>query len=188
MENQGLPTLDEIRQLPLFAQVAFAARCARRVESVAIHSDLAFSHKQAVSKAIAMAESMAEVGTKGWDLDQAAESAADTHDAAHVAADPDVSAAVHAAAAAARALVHVFADSDADVRGAVVDAAVAANKSSPGITQAIRSDFESLQQTARKGEHWTGLARFPSSIFSSLKGAMSVAVFLNQLTSELIAV
>ena len=55
---EGLPTRDELAALPRRANVAFAARCARRVQP--LYRSKYKRHVQAVERAIAMAERFAK--------------------------------------------------------------------------------------------------------------------------------
>jgi hypothetical protein len=61
MPAPQLPTRDEIAELLLFALVAFAARCARRVEPLVLASSLNLRHKEPISKAINSVQSFWEV-------------------------------------------------------------------------------------------------------------------------------
>ena len=98
--DEPLVTEGELRQLPRWALVAFAARCARRVQPVfaTAWQDAPRAHVKAVDTAIALAESTASVGqAPGANATQVATAAHAAAQAAH---------AYTAAAAAAGAAAH----------------------------------------------------------------------------------
>ncbi len=139
-----LPTEEEIAQLPRWARVAFAARCARRVLPLfqRYWPNAPAEHLAAVTQAIDLSEQAAARAVKG--VDDAATTARAANSAAHIAnsvgnanananraARAATSAAVYAADAATRAAYAAYA-ADAATRAVVV--------TQPAATDAAVSD------------------------------------------------
>jgi len=104
-DTPELPTRDDLKQLPLGAIVAYAVRCARRVQPLyrraAGIAELS-KHETAVEGAISLAEEFClshVVGAAAYDAAYHARTAAETADAKDAA---------RAAAAAARAAAYAF--------------------------------------------------------------------------------
>ena len=104
-DTPELPTRDDLKQLPLGAIVAYAVRCARRVQPLygraAGIAELP-KHEAAVEGAISLAENFClshDVSAAAYDAAYAARDAADAADAKDAA---------RAAAAAARAAAYAF--------------------------------------------------------------------------------
>jgi hypothetical protein len=164
-----VPTQEEIEKLPRFAAVAFAARCARRVQPLFIAGwpDAPRQHIDAVDRAITVAERSA-AGAPGGAY--AAAAAAATAGAAAATAARAARAAMHAADAAVRAADAVY---DPALAVAVVAAAVdavAARAARAAVTAAraaIRQDFEQLLSAAERDE-WTYDTPVPPEFFGPL--------------------
>lgn len=159
MSDQGdtaIPSTAELKQLPRWARVAFAARCAGRVRPLYLHArPVALSGDlEAIDTAIAIAANAAARAAHAARADAARVDAyVDDHyvDAAGHAARAAVlaaraAAAVHGARAAAAAHAAVHAAGEA--------AAIAAGfANSDAVARAIRSDFESIRRRAAD-ERW----------------------------------
>jgi hypothetical protein len=142
----SIPTKDEVATLPRWAMVAFAARCARRVQPVftAAWPSVPSQHVEAVATAIASAEATAKHARTSFTADPAL--AADAADAAARAAARSsdaadaADAAARTAARAARAAANAVDTASYAARAADAAAAFAAtNAASP-----MRSDFNLL--------------------------------------------
>lgn len=169
-----LPTKEEIKQLPRWARVAFAVRCAERVRPLFTHAwpDAPREQIDAVDRAISIAKARAlNGGVGGGTATRAAGSAAGL--AAGLAATPDVvdvgTAAYTAAYAAAAATSAVdaatnAADAAAGRVAAVAHATMAADAAGRAYAacaaarraggNAMRGDLESLRAMAER-EGWT---------------------------------
>lgn len=112
MADVTIPNKEEIAQLRRWAQLAFAARCARRVQPLFKHfwPDAPKKHVDAVDAAVRLAEHCASIGSL---TDASADDAADAADDAAHAADDHAEAAGVAAFAAAHAATAAFADAAA---------------------------------------------------------------------------
>jgi hypothetical protein len=133
---------ESLKQLPLRAQVAFAARCARRAQPFSIRPDTASWQSEAIERAIRIAEQFA----RGNPVEAAAAGAA-SNSAANAAAYAADAAAWAANAAAAPDAVTALNAADAVVRTAT-DAAWAANAAAAPDAEAAdaaaRSDIYKL--------------------------------------------
>lgn len=157
----SLPTKEEIAKLPHWAQVAFAARCARRMLPMLAHAwpKVSADHSRAVAKAVSEAEHAASRAC---------------------AADAGADAAALGAAAAARAAAVVDAADAADAAALAALAAVAP-RSAPRAARAaaraaahdavsrkaIRVDFDLLALAAAQ-EAWTDGTPVPPEFFGPL--------------------
>lgn len=158
-EKPKTPTKEELLKLPRWARVAFAARCARRVQPLFVkHWPKApKEHIEAVERAITLAESSARAG-RAEDLvtTAAASRAAAAYAAATISATARATAAARATAYAATTATTTAARAAAD---AAADAATAADTAADAYTAypaypAMRRDFNRLLTLARE-EKWT---------------------------------
>lgn len=135
-----LPSAEDLWQLSLHAMVAYAARCARRVQPLFISG--VPEHIEAVDRAILMAEHFAS----GDEHDtQAATDAANNAAAAAAEAARDGTLDSARAAASARAAVHVICAPDiADAARDAADAANAARVAGAAAVLASQVDFQRL--------------------------------------------
>ncbi len=159
-----VPTAEEIRRLPRWAQVAFAARCARRVLPVFLRDWPAAPahHASAVVRAVDAAELSAAAATAAGD---AATRALDADAASSSATRSCCTAAAYAAAAAARAAAAATAASYTAARAAA--AARGAVLAQPGSREAILNDFRTLLARAA-AENWTDDAPVPPTVFGPM--------------------
>lgn len=153
----GLPTEEELATLPGREIVAFAARCARRVEPLFLASwpDAPEEHVLAVRHAIEIAEAVAAHATRGGDAAHAAYAVGDARVAAHAAYTVgDARVAAYTATRAADAAVYAARAADAARGVAAVYAARSAAYAAAADTEAvyaIRSDYELLKTALAKG-------------------------------------
>lgn len=149
-----LPTEEEIAQLPRWARVAFAARCARRAS--AYFNQDSTTVLQADSKVLVRAIVFAE--------QSAAEATHDEYEGmSYTEYTPDYDGAAYASAYAAASAVLMSDVIDAtDVKEAAVKAVEAGVPSSE-----IRSDFRRLQDKCLL-QRWTDDTPVPPSVFDSL--------------------
>jgi hypothetical protein len=159
-----LPSRDEIEELPRWAMVAFAARCARRVQPLfeARWPDAPSERVRAVDRAIGMSEQAGAMAAASAgnarafaDAARAARADATTEGAATVA-----QAATYAARAAEAA-------DPAYTTGTVLAAARAAAVYGWATSAAIRRDFEHLRAAA-SAESWTDRTPVPPAFFGPL--------------------
>ena len=149
----SIPSMKEIAKLPLWAQVAFAARCARRVQALFAQFWAAApsEHVKAIDRAITLAEASAASPASASESVTAYARAAAT-----AAADAsDARAGAHTATRAARAAA------TAAGAAAYVDASRAA----------IRRDFELLLELAKGREGvpaWTDETPVPPEVFGPM--------------------
>lgn len=159
-DARELPTTDDLKKLPLGAIVAYAARCARRVQPLygcAAGAAESRKHEAAVEGAISVAENFClshDVSAPAYGAAYAARDAADTT----VAKD-----AARAAAAAARAAAYAFdlpkcavydrpvytsrvAAEAGDAAEAAARAAEHASGSAAPVEAAARADFDRLSK------------------------------------------
>jgi len=192
-----IPTREELAKLPCWASVAFAARCARRIQPLFARWRGATTEQiDAVEHAITVAENAAAAADSARAADYAGRSAAAAAahyaaaaDSARAAADSagraaDAAAAHYAAAdyaaAAARAADYAAAaaraaDSAAAARVVAARAAdsaaaahvVAAAAALAATREAMRFDFE-LLRTAAKREQWTDDTPVPPEFFGPI--------------------
>lgn len=181
------PTRKDLERLKRWAQVAFAARCARRVQplSEALWRDAPAKHIIALERATVLAERSAA------DARVDAVDAADAHAHAHavfgaaktVVARYAANAAAYAAAAAAWAADRAdnaaraanavayaaagYADADADGPGAAFTADAGRVIDAVDADAAARSDFD-LLETAVRDEEWTDDTPVPPEFFGPL--------------------
>jgi hypothetical protein len=177
-ENEAqIPTEEEIELLPRWAQVAFAARCARRVQPLILHDwpDAPQVFLDNIDKAITLAEASAADPASASEKTSAATRAfafafAATRASAFVddAADAAADAATRASAASA------FVDDAADA-AAFAFAATRASASATrafaafarAAVRAIRADFELLGALARR-EGWDNDTPVPPEVFGPM--------------------
>lgn len=167
-DKSGLPTRVEMASLPRWARVAFAARCARRVEPILLAAKLeADRSKVTICGWTWVAEDSAAKG-------QGFPKPVHDHEAemARVAVDFGPPDAAQAAAAAAAAHDASFSDATgADTTAAAVAAATAASNAAPTdddkIRIQIRRDFESLKCLA-VSEGWTEGTPVPPTVFGEM--------------------
>jgi hypothetical protein len=150
------PNADDLMKLSRWARVAFAARCARRVQPLFTHfwPGAPKEHVEAIDRAITLSEASARVGRAEASLSTAA-AAADTAALAALAALAAVRASASAALAAASAALAADADAaattaaDAAAATAADDAAAAARAASLAAAEvyvaAAWADYESLR-------------------------------------------
>jgi multidrug efflux pump subunit AcrA (membrane-fusion protein) len=151
MSEATLPTVDELKTLPLRAIVCYAVRCARRVQPLywqareVAHRE---KHEAAIETALTITEQFCRgehiAAADAADAARAAEAAADAADAVEAAAEAAEAAAEAARAAragtASRAAAAAFAGAIADVTAAIArtaDAARAARAAFAGATAGV---------------------------------------------------
>jgi hypothetical protein len=171
MENDmaddfGLPTSVEIAELPRWARVALAARCARRVEPLYAGRwpEAPANHRAAVLRAVEVAEGSAARASSIGSIEAAANAAVAAASAAIFEAGKAGSnflaaRAADAAALAANAAPGMTAD-------AVSNAASAAGLASDS-NAAIRRDYELIRRLAA-AEHWNDDTPVPPGVFGPL--------------------
>lgn len=179
MGEQGgatIPTSEEIAKLPRWAQVAFAARCARRAQPLFKHgwSDVPPEYADGIDRAVAFAEALALApGSVGRGAAEAVRRGADgaaTWALAHSNGDPMDAAA--AAADAARAAAHAAAGS---IRGAeVTDACVRAARATVDAgapIYVIHRDFELLLAMSQERPTETDASRLSGNALAQAEEA-----------------
>ena len=156
-----LPSEPEIGQLPRWAQVAFAARCARRVQPLfqAGWREAPAEHVQAVLRAISGAELSAAAG--------AFTATHGVHVAGADAADPFQAAAYAYAAARAAYTAASAARARADTAAEYAALAVQGTAAEGRVIRAMRADFDKLQAAAEK-KGWTDQTPVPPEFFGPL--------------------
>jgi hypothetical protein len=182
---KDLPSPEQLCELPMKARVAFAARCAARVEPLL--RSFGFTQEQrnsldgAISIATAFAANFGEANFKA-----AAEAAAASVAAANAATNAHASKAAEAAAHAADAAAHAAdataaAAADNAVTNAAAASVAAANAAAETadaarvaddascviVRSAIESDFSLLMQKS-KTEHWTDGTPVPPIVFGEM--------------------
>lgn len=170
-----IPTKEDIAQLPRWAIVAFAARCARRVQPLFTFAwaDAPKEHIEAIDLAIIVAErcaTYAKVADALYDANTAkaayAAKAADATKAAY--ATKAAAYAVYAARAAYTAYAADAAAYDAKAPAYAAKAAkVAADAAYTDANALIRRDFDILKETAER-EHWTDNTPVPQKVFGPM--------------------
>lgn len=164
-----LPTKEEIEQLPRWARVSFAARCARRVEPLFHHNwpSASETHERHVRHAVEHAEMFASEGMFDLDVDGTATfsavEAAEAGDAA-TAAEAIIAANVADAAYAAASVITAVDPADATV-ATVVSASDAADASD--LAWLLRQDYETVSDAGRR-RNWTDDTPVPPSVFGPL--------------------
>jgi hypothetical protein len=193
--KRDIPTEEEICQLPREAQVAFAARCARRAQPLFLIylPEASAQHVTAIEQAIAFAELSPPRGDVTVDsayvdalaaahtaVDAAVATAANVASdkaapiAALVAANVAVSVAVNAASnVASSAASYAASAASATCPDVAFYAALTAAKAADNtetytaVVTAIRRDFEMLKDTAER-EHWTDECYVPPEFFGPM--------------------
>ena len=149
MQKRSVPTQDEISELPRWAQVAFAARCATRALPSLEAWDKLGRSVEVVRSAIAMSERAGggeEIHSSV--LARHAVDAANVENEAHAAGNHPEAACARSAAYTAIAACHGVLKDDPPIPGATHVAAVAAFLA--GLPEeAIREDFERLRKRTR---------------------------------------
>jgi hypothetical protein len=159
-DEPRLPTEEELRTLPRWAVVAYAARCARRVQPLFTHywPDAPREHVEAVDRAITLAEAAAAdpASASDWVPALAARSAANAaanaaaaRSAARSAANAAANAALNAAAANPAAAALTAANA---AHATAANPAAAANAAA--LAHAARRDFDLLRALAEQ-HGWT---------------------------------
>jgi len=161
MASMKLLTAEEIAQLPRWAIVAFAARCARRAQPI---FELFWAgpkkHKKAVANAVQVAERVALRGKFPYTYNiRRAHNAlyAATRAVFATAGKATNAGKAYAAACAANAAEYAIItanDCSAYSAANAIDYASAAYSQITTVSDAIIADFEKLKQSAKK-EHWT---------------------------------
>ncbi len=171
----AIPTEEELRQLPRWAIVAFAARCARRVQPQFNHlaREILRKHEMVVERAISLCEFAAKQASgHSLDLRMAAD---DAHTSSRFAEGIDASRATNVALAAFFAVETAYsADRNDDVDTAANAAhavgeselALVIAKFEPHVGELIR-DFELLKSAAQR-EKWTDKTAVPPSFFGPM--------------------
>jgi len=175
-ENKGIPTEQEIAQLPRLAVVAFAARCARRVQPLfdggeperrALQDTIQYAESEGYGKYIPYHDACTAI--------EATVAAANDNTAANAANDANAYAANAAASAAVNAANAANANAnDAakanDAAREAAHAAIVANKAIgayAAVQRAIRSDFVRLMEAARR-KNWTNATPVPLEFFGEM--------------------
>lgn len=175
MADVRTPNKAEISRLPRCAQVAFAARCARRVQPLFNHfwPDAPKKHLDAVDAAVRLAENCASTASLTASAVDAvkAYAAANATTAAYSANTANAAAAVAAANAADATAKAADATANAAVTAVAVaagDAAAAANAvaAKAGIAEIV-ADFEFLLAAA-EGEQWDDNTPVPPEFFGPM--------------------
>lgn len=153
-----LATIEELRQLPHWALVAYAVRAARRVQPLYKGKGVTPEHAKAVDQAIQFTELSARTGrvqdsTVTVRIALAANAAAATTDA-NFASTIRAAGAAAAAQAAARAALAVDDASVGAADGAHEAAVQAASDAIGNVYVAARADFKLLLSLSRR-EKWT---------------------------------
>ncbi len=160
MASSFMPTQAQVSELPRLAIVAFAARCASRVEPLFLNSALASNYKAALSDAIEVTRLFAAALSSDDDA-RAADVAAR---AAYMESPPNP-----AADAAARVAFAAVRSAYDDARAA--DAAAVAAADAIGAARAnapeVIADFVLLRQKAA-AQHWTHDTPVPATVFGKM--------------------
>lgn len=172
MANRAsIPSKEAIENLPQWAAVAFAARCARRVQPLlrVYWPQMPGEHTEAVERAIGLAERAAATGARAGAEVEASRA---IREAVEAAGDPDGIAA-NAAGAAYAAMEACF--RAAGTRAAAARAAVRAGRAAHTgdervnmqIIEGIGRDFEHLMKQKELGQ-WTSETPVPQEVFERL--------------------
>lgn len=182
-DREGIPTREEeLRIVPRWARMAFAARCARRVQPIFMHDwpDAPEEHVKAVDTAITLSERRPAAGSNF--VDSVVVAGADKAASAARAWDTYAANAADAAAAARRTpragcaadAAHAAADnSTIDALNSAIDAVTstfrpyANDKPRAAAIAAMRRDFD-LLKAAAEAEHWTDDTPVPPEFFGPL--------------------
>lgn len=168
-----LPTKEDIAQLPIWAIVAFAARCARRVQPLFTRAwpDAPKEHVQAVDEAITFSEKAAanaKTATKNtYAYASKALHVIDTVPKDAFAKDTAAKTANAAYNAAYAAFVANNAIAVATAAMSATYAAAHATKAAKDAAASICRDFDILKETAER-EHWTGNTPVPQKVFGPM--------------------
>jgi hypothetical protein len=177
-ETPRLPTKKDLLQLPRWARVAFAARCARHVQPLLRTAlpDAGVRQVEAVERAIRLAEEVARQAPR-WAPDRvvirqhAAFLAAEKMAGKLVATNPVAAAVARVAAHAARTAEKAtyggnsFAD-DPETSAAAGSAAAAALAADPAGLEAIYRNWRELADAA-EAEGWTCETAVPARFFAA---------------------
>ena len=164
----GVPSNEEMRELPNLAIVAFAARCARRVQPLlrAGWPDAPEEELEAVETAIAVAEQYSATGTAS--LVETAQSYRATETArAAEAVGAQRSANVAYAAEAAYAAARAAAKAPEAASFAAAGAAEAAARASDAARSAIRRDFDQIHRACLV-DKWREDTSVPVDFFGAM--------------------
>jgi len=167
-----IPTRDEIATLPRWAQAAFAARCARRVQALFLKHwpDAPPEHVEGVDRAIALAETLCGSPSSASEDAFSARAAAKAAFSARAAAKAAFAAANAADAAAANAADAFSANAAAANAADAADAADAFSAfaaARAAVVRAMRSDFALLAALA-KSENWTDETAVPVDLLGPM--------------------
>lgn len=176
MANEAtLPTEEEIAQLPRWARVAFAARCARRVLPLFRKRWSTASEEQvrAIHSAVELAENSAAAAAYSVAITAGARFTANAAAAAAInARAANARAAANAAVAASAANIAVNAAAEfADADAANAAALATANADAAGsrvATPSIRADFQRILDESQRGK-WDDNTPVAPSIFEPLE-------------------
>jgi hypothetical protein len=184
-KKEKLPSQEDLREVPRWARVAFAARCARRVQPLfqAAWPDAPGEYVEAVDRAIRVAEGSAAWARADAHADEGAAGAAGEAAAKGVGPAFAAGSAASAAARASAAAADHFCSADIDhltpyLAPVSLDAACAAGASASdnageavrgtaaenNTIRAMRMDFEKLRAAAEK-ERWTDETPVPREFF-----------------------
>lgn len=165
------PTAEEITQLPRWAQVAFAARCARLAQPVFLKNwpDAPKQHVEAIERAISFAEGSASSPVADRAATRATRATRAARAARTAAADTDAYAAAYAAADAAAYAAAAAYDNTDDA----ADAAYAASAADILLVPVIRQDFERLLGLSQQ-QQWNDETPVPPSVFGPLPSPSTV--------------
>lgn len=168
--QNGMPSEGEIKQLPRWARVAFAARCARRVQPLfnQFWSDAPAQHNKAVERAIRLAE---ESASKAFSNEEALYAASEADNAAvaalggsnQLASDP-------AYAAAYAAYLVIDQDNLNNTRSNSVIRSLSKGLSRTEkrkYVQQIRNDYERLNKHSRE-YNWNGRTPVTPDMFGPM--------------------
>ncbi len=183
MDEVKLPTVDEIRQLPRWARVAFAARCARRAlpHFLESWSDAPANSRAAVEYAIHLAETVREPFENNAAVSAFHQYAGDT---LKVVKDSPSTVASYAATAAFNALnATIYAcwtDEDEDTNATEIcdysHAAAVAARWSGVSTFEILNDFELLRNRVQ-WENWNHQTAVPATVFPPITITNAIDTF-----------
>lgn len=175
-QKPQIPTREQIAKLPMWAQVAYAARCARRVQPLFLTAwpDAPQEPIEAIEKAITLAEA-SSAATTASNSTSASDFRATANAAAHAAALVDskaARAAGHAAAVAAETAavatpgLIVIPQPLVDA-ASLTDALTVATEGAAAVITRIRNDFEVLRALAER-EGWDDETTVPQQVFGPM--------------------
>jgi hypothetical protein len=175
MAPVDLPIREGLQGLPRWARVAFAARCARRVEPLFRQAwpDAPVELVEAVQRAVECAETSASVASIRYVAPERALAADEAAHRASFAPKPVASGGAydcaHAAANAAGTVAYP-AEAAMGAYYAALDAAQALESILGEDSRSILDDLEALVRAAREGK-WTDETAVPPDFFAPLPGA-----------------